>query len=76
MNQGYSGYSFTLDNGGNHMVLDHVEFGVLELTLRMKDGQGKVLRDTILKVEPFGDSSATFATLTGLEIPCEDVAEF
>ena len=58
------------------MVLDHAEFGALELTLRMKDGKGKVLGDTILEVEPFGDSSATRATFTGLEIPCEDVAEF
>ncbi|MEM8191497.1 IrmA family protein [Morganella morganii] len=64
------------DNGGNHMVLDHAEFGALELTLRMKDGQGKVLGDTVLEVEPFGDSSATRATFAGLEIPCEDVAEF
>ncbi|WP_423810829.1 hypothetical protein [Providencia rettgeri] len=39
INQGYCGYSFTLDNGGSHMVLDHAEFGALELTLRMKDGQ-------------------------------------
>ncbi|WP_272685368.1 IrmA family protein [Providencia sp. PROV130] len=76
INQGYCGYSFTLDNGGNHMVLDHAEFGALELTLRMKDGKGKVLGDTILEVEPFGDSSATRATFAGLEIPCEDVAEF
>ncbi|MEX6312580.1 IrmA family protein [Providencia manganoxydans] len=76
INRGYCGYSFTLDNGGNHMVLDHAEFGALELTLRMKDGQGKVLGDTILEVEPFGDSSATRATFAGLEIPCEDVAEF
>ncbi|ENR5392233.1 IrmA family protein [Providencia rettgeri] len=76
INQGYCGYSFTLDNGGNHMVLDHAEFGALEITLRMKDGQGKVLGDTVLEVEPFGDSSATRATFTGLEIPCEDVAEF
>ena len=58
------------------MVLDHAEFGALELTLRMKDGQGKVLGDTVLEVEPFGDSSATRAMFTGLEIPCEDVAEF
>lgn len=76
INQGYCGYSFTLDNGGNHMVLDHAEFGALELTLRMKDGQGKVLGDTVLEVEPFGDSSATRASFTGLEIPCTDVAEF
>ncbi|OAT51966.1 IrmA family protein [Providencia heimbachae] len=76
INQGYCGYSFTLDNGGSHMGLDHAEFGGLELTLRMKDGQGKVLGDTILEVEPFGDSSATRATFTGLEIPCEDIAEF
>ncbi|WP_042844898.1 IrmA family protein [Providencia rettgeri] len=76
INQGYCGYSFTLDNGGNHMVLDHAEFGALEITLRMKDGQGKVLGDTVLEVEPFGDSSATRATFAGLEIPCEDVAEF
>lgn len=76
INQGYCGYSFTLDNGGSHMVLDHAEFGALELTLRMKDGQGKVLGDTVLEVEPFGDSSATRATFAGLEIPCEDVAEF
>ncbi|WP_285715202.1 IrmA family protein [Proteus vulgaris] len=76
INQGYCGYSFTLDNGGNHMVLDHAEFGALELTLRMKDGKGKVLGDTVLEVEPFGDSSATRATFTGLEILCEDVAEF
>ncbi|HGN1291991.1 hypothetical protein NAB30_04265 [Proteus mirabilis] len=41
INQGYCGYSFTLDNGGNHMVLDHAEFGALELTLRMKDGKEK-----------------------------------
>ncbi|MDF4405500.1 IrmA family protein, partial [Vibrio parahaemolyticus] len=76
INQGYCGYSFTLDNGGNHMVLDHAEFGALEITLRMKDGQGKVLGDTVLEVEPFGDSRATRATFAGLEIPCEDVAEF
>lgn len=76
INQGYCGYSFTLDNGGSHMVLDHAEFGALEITLRMKDEQGKVLGDTVLEVEPFGDSSATRATFTGLEIPCEDVAEF
>lgn len=76
INQGYCGYSFTLDNGGNHMVLDHAEFGALELTLRMKDEQGEVLGDTKLEVEPFGDSSATRASFTGLEIPCEDVAEF
>lgn len=49
INQGYCGYSFTLDNGGNHMVLDHAEFGALEITLRMKDGQGKVLGDTYWK---------------------------
>ncbi|WP_286146231.1 IrmA family protein [Shigella sp. FC1967] len=55
------------------MVLDHAEFGALEITLRMKDGQGKALVDTVLEVEPFGDSSATFARL---EIPCKDVAEF
>ncbi|EIU7555377.1 hypothetical protein LHV18_00060 [Providencia rettgeri] len=76
INQGYCGYSFTLDNGGSHMALDHAEFGALELTLRMKDGQGKVLGDTLLEVEPFGDSSATRATFAGLEIPCKDVAEF
>ncbi|EPL8093929.1 IrmA family protein [Morganella morganii] len=29
-----------------------------------------------MEVESFGDSSATRATVTGLEIPCEDVAEF
>ncbi|ENL4091781.1 hypothetical protein AB5B90_002893 [Providencia rettgeri] len=76
INRGYCGYSFTLDNGGNQMVLDHAEFGALEITLRMKDGQGKVLGDTILEVEPFGDSSATRVTFAGLEIPCEDVAVF
>ena len=76
INRGYCGYSFTLDNGGSHMALDHAEFGALELTLRMKDGKGKVLGDTLLEVEPFGDSSATRATFTGLEIPCEDIAEF
>lgn len=76
INRGYCGYSFTLDNGGNQMVLDHAEFGALEITLRMKDGQGKVLGDTILEVEPFGDSSATRVTFAGSEIPCEDVAVF
>ncbi|HCD1094155.1 IrmA family protein [Providencia rettgeri] len=76
INRGYCGYSFTLDNGGNHMVLDHAEFGALEITLRMKNGQGKVLGDMILEVELFGDSSATRATFAGLEIPCEDVAVF
>ncbi|EMW6874471.1 IrmA family protein [Providencia vermicola] len=76
INQGYCGYSFTLDNGGNHMVLDHAEFGAFEPTLRMKDGQEKVLGDTVLEVEPFGDSSAPRATFARLEIPCEDVAEF
>lgn len=76
INQGYCGYSFILDNGGSHMVLDHAEFGALEITLRMKDEQGKVLGDTVLEVESFGDSSATRASFTGLEIPCEDVAEF
>ncbi len=39
----------------------------------MKNGQGKVLGDTVLEEEPFGDSRATFA---GLAIPCEVVAEF
>ncbi|HFQ2073262.1 TPA: IrmA family protein [Providencia stuartii] len=29
-----------------------------------------------ITAEPFGDSSATRATFAGLEIPCEDVAEF
>ena len=57
------------------MVLDHAEFA-LEITLRMKNGQGKVLGDMILEVELFGDSSATRATFAGLEIPCEDVAVF
>lgn len=76
INQGYCGYSFTLDNGGSHMVLDHAEFGALELTLRMKDRQGKVLGDAVLEVDPFGDTSASRATFTGLEIPCEDIAEF
>ncbi|MEQ4794391.1 IrmA family protein, partial [Klebsiella variicola subsp. variicola] len=59
INRGYCGYSFTLDNGGNHMVLDHAEFGALELTLRMKDRQGKVLDDAVLEVDPFGDTSAS-----------------
>lgn len=27
-------------------LLDHTDFGALELTLRMKDEQGKVLGDT------------------------------
>ncbi|MEQ4897975.1 IrmA family protein [Proteus vulgaris] len=76
INRGYCGYSFTLDNGGNHMVLDHAEFGALELTLRMKDRQGKVLDDAVLEVDPFGDTSASRATFTVLEIPCEDIAEF
>ena len=76
INRGYCGYSFTLDNGGNHMVLDHAEFGALELTLRMKDKQGKVLGDEVMEVEPFGDTSASRSTFTGLEIPCEDIAEF
>ena len=76
INRGYCGYSFTLDNGGNHMVLDHAEFGALELTLRIKDKQGKVLGDEVMEVEPFGDTSASRATFTGLEIPCEDIAEF
>ncbi|MEY0015631.1 IrmA family protein [Providencia rettgeri] len=76
INQGYSGYSFLLDNVGSHMVLDHAELSAFELTLRMKDGQGKILGDTVLEVEPFGDSSATRATFVGLEIPCEDVDEF
>lgn len=76
INRGYCGYSFTLDNGGNHMVLDHAGFGALELTLRMKDRQGKVLGDEVLEVDPFGDTGASRATFTGLEIPCEDIAEF
>lgn len=76
INRGYCGYSFTFDNGGNHMVLDHAEFGALELTLRMKDRQGKVLDDAVLEVDPFGDTSASRATFTVLEIPCEDIAEF
>ncbi|MEY0556108.1 IrmA family protein [Providencia sp. 1701011] len=76
INQGYSGYSFPLDNVGSHMVLDHAELSAFELTLRMKDGQGKILGDTVLEVEPFGDSSATRATFVVLEIPCEDVDEF
>ncbi|WP_231906714.1 MULTISPECIES: IrmA family protein [Providencia] len=29
-----------------------------------------------MEVEPFGDTSASRATFTGLEIPCEDIAEF
>ncbi len=58
------------------MVLDHAELSAFELTLRMKDGQGKILGDTVLEVEPFGDSSATRATFVVLEIPCEDVDEF
>ncbi|WP_231906715.1 MULTISPECIES: hypothetical protein [Providencia] len=44
INRGYCGYSFTLDNGGNHMVLDHAEFGALELTLRIKDKHRKSVR--------------------------------
>lgn len=76
LNQGYCSYSFILDNGGNHMMSDNAGFGSLELTLRMKDKNGKVLGDEVMKVEPFGDIGALRSISSYLETECADIGEF
>lgn len=76
INQGYCSYSFILDNGGNHMMSDNAGFGPLELTLRMKDKDGKVLGDEIMKIEPFGDIGALRSMSSYLETECADIGDF
>jgi hypothetical protein len=58
---------FRLDNGGSGQGFHH-----LSVTLQLKDPQGNVLEQGVMKVEPFGDSDATRSQNAFLETECRD----